>query len=356
MGAAVRPLLLGLGLAALLASACESDDGVESEESDLTQSMTLRFELADGVVSLRASGKKLTCSERFEGLAGERVTCERDGEDLQVIVKADGKSVVAVRDLAGKRGYYTCTPSGDVGGLPAQMKCKATTLRPRGTGGLSSPFDSSVEGLSLPNAHWVDEGETILRGMEPRTTEQFDELRAAGVERVLIFKNATGKEGVAPEIEAWDLPEADVLHVPFQWKDLPDFETPCRQTVEALRFIRDGVEAKETVFFHCTVGEDRTGYLAALYGRLFEGALTRDAFDADMCERGYASGNPQKPGFVLGKLEDDLTPLYRSMAFLIDEGLLTAELDASVCASEPELPADFEKEPFECGVSTTLVP
>ncbi|MBK8938815.1 MAG: hypothetical protein IPM79_14605 [Polyangiaceae bacterium] len=119
---------------------------MEREESDLTQSMTLRFELADGVVSLRASGKKLTCSERFEGLAGERVTCERDGEDLQVIVKADKKSVVVVRDLAGKRGYYTCTPSGDVEGLPAQMKCKATTLRPRGTGGLSSPFDSSVEG------------------------------------------------------------------------------------------------------------------------------------------------------------------------------------------------------------------
>ncbi len=95
------------------------------------------------------------------------------------------------------------------------MKCKLTMLRARGSGGLSSPFDSSVEGLSLPNAHWVDDDDTLLRGMEPRTPEQFEELRELGISKVLIFKNATGQDEVDDEIAEWALPEGDVLHVPF---------------------------------------------------------------------------------------------------------------------------------------------
>jgi hypothetical protein len=335
--------------------ACFDGEELASEESDLTQTLTLRFEATDDGLALRASNKPLTCSERFDGLAGERVTCSRKGERVQVIVK-DGGSVVAVRDLSGKRGYYTCTPSGEVDGLPAAMKCKATKLRPRGTGGLSSPFDASVAGVSLPNTHAVDEAGQLLRGMEPRTPEQIAELREAGVEKVVIFKNMTGGAVIEEEVAAWGLPEGSVLHVPFLWKDLPDFRTPCEQTIEALRFVRDAEKAGEKAFVHCTVGEDRTGYLAAMHGLIFESADPREAFDLDMCERGYASGNPQKPGFVIGELDEHVTPLYRAMAYLVAEGVLTAELDPSVCATEPEVPESFLGGRLSCGVSTTLVP
>jgi hypothetical protein len=191
--------------------------------------------------------------------------------------------------------------------------------------------------------------------MEPRTPEQFDELRAAGVERVLIFKNTTGHDDVGEEIAAWGLPEGDVLHVPFQWKDLDGFTTPCEQTLQALRFIEESEAAEQTVFFHCTVGEDRTGYLAAVRAVL-DGEDARAAFDGDMCEHGYASGNPQKPGFVLGKLEDGLTPLYRSMAYLIAQGVLTDRLESAACAAQPEVPEDFMPDALVCGTSTTLVP
>ncbi len=347
-------LVVASALAVIPSVAC--DETVESSEHDLTQSLTLRFQSADGALTLKSSGKKLSCSERFEGLAGERISCERAGERLQVIVKSTEASVIAVRDLGKKRGYYACTPSGDVEGAPALMKCKITKIRPRGTGGLSSPFDPSVAGVSVPNTHWVDDDEALLRGMEPRTPAQFEELRAAGVQRVLIFKNTTGDDDVGEEIAAWDLPEGDVLHVPFQWKDLQGFQGPCEQTLEALRFLRESVASGKTAFFHCTVGEDRTGYLAALHGMLFEGAPPDAAFEQDMCERGYASGNPQKPGFVLGKLDEGLTPLFRSMAFLVDQGVLTADLDPAACAEEPDVPDEFLSEPLACGVSTTLLP
>lgn len=351
--------VVGLGLLGLFASGCDEGTGENAEFATeaLSKTLTLRFESKSaGVLSLKSSGKALTCGDRFEGIEGERIACKRTGESVQVIVKEDAKSVVVVRDLHGKRGYYTCTRSGDVAGVPAEMKCKLTTLRPRGTGGLSSPFDSSVEGISVPNTHWIDDAQTILRGMEPRATSEFEELRAAGIERVVIFKNTTGQDDVGKEIAAWKLPAADVLHVPFKWKDLEDFTTPCEQTLEALRFIRESAAADQKVLFHCTVGEDRTGYLAAMHGLLFEGADPEEAFDADMCERGYSSGNPQKPYFVQGKLEDGLTPLYRSMAYLVDQGMLTQDLESAACAAEPEVPEDFMSESMVCGTSTTLVP
>jgi hypothetical protein len=353
----VRPASLLL-LLAPLAVACDAEPSSdESFATALSKTLTLRLEVGSGgALIAKSSGKSLECFERFDGLDGERISCARSGEKVQILVKDDASSVVVVRDLANKRGYYECSRSGDAAGAPAQMKCKLTTIEPRGTGGLSSPFDGSVEGVSVPNTHWVNDDETILRGMEPRTPEQYAELKELGVSRVVVFKNMTGKDTIDEEIAGWGLPEGDLLHVPFQWKDFDGFETPCEQTIEALRFIRDSVEAEERVFFHCTVGEDRTGYLAAMYALIFEGGDPRAAFDSEMCERGYASGNPQKPGFVLGKLDDHLTPLYRSMAFLVADQKLTEELDPGVCASTPEVPPTFLPEALVCGVSTTLEP
>lgn len=353
----MRTLMLVLGLAVLGAPACVADSTVASSvDADLTETLTLRFVSDGGTISMRASGRKLECIDRFEGLEGERVTCERDGERVQAIVKYDGESVIAVQDLNRERGYYDCTPSGEVEGLPAKMSCRRTTITPRGSGGLSSPFDATAEAVTVPNSHWIDDHQMVLRGMEPRTSAQYDELRAVGIERVLIFKNNTATHDVGEEIAEWALPDGDVLQVPFRWKDLEGFQTTCEQTLEALRFIRAGEEAGEKVFLHCTVGEDRTGYLAALYSMLFAGVEARDAFDDDMCERGYASGNPQKPYFVVSTLAREVTPLYRSMAYLVDQGALDADLDDAACTTEPSVPEDFLSGRLECGVSTALVP
>jgi hypothetical protein len=347
--------LLLLACLPIAGCAVDTSETADSTEDELTLHANLELSSASGVVSMKSGAKALTCSERFTGLEGERVTCSRTGEKVVVIVKRTGKPVV-VRDLDRKRAYYNCTTTGTVDGLPRTLKCTSTPLRPRGSGGLSSPFDSSVDGISVPNTHRVGSGSYVLRGMEPRTAAQFGELRAAGVKKVVIFKNPTGQDDVGEEIASWGLSAASVLHVPFKWKDLEDFETPCNQTRDALRFIDKAVKAHEKVFFHCTVGEDRTGYLAALYRVVFDGTDATTAFAEDMCEHGYASGNPQKPGFVTGAVDAGLTPLYRQMAYLVKKGKLTKNLEASACAAEPEIPADFMPGPLKCGVSTTLVP
>ncbi len=352
----MRRLVAALCFASLPAVGCSDDTAQEESYATMSKSLTLRFQSEGGALSLKSSGKLLACAQRFQGLEGERVSCAREGETVEVIVKSTDDSVIVVRSLGQKRGYYACARKGEVERVPAEMRCKLTTIARRGTGGLSSPFDSSIAGVDLPNTHWVDDAQTVLRGMEPRSAEQFEDIRSLGVSRVVIFKNPTGNDDVGKEIAALALPEEDVLHVPFKWKDLAGFTEPCEQTLEALRFIRESRAAEEKVFFHCTVGEDRTGYLAALHALVFEGAEPRAAFDSEMCERGYGSGNPQKPGFVLGKLEDGLTPLYRKMAFLAFEGALTEALDDSVCASEPAVPDDFLADPLACGTSTTLVP
>ena len=87
----------------------------------------------------------------------------------------------------------------------------------------------------------------------------------------------------------------DVKSIAFPWKGYPDFKTPCRQTVQGLRFLVGHAQRGMKVYFHCTVGEDRTGELAGLYRMLAEGLDASTAFHGELCEGGYSAGNPQKP-------------------------------------------------------------
>jgi hypothetical protein len=331
--------------------------GVETAEDELVTKITLELtQAADGALSVASAGNALTCGERFVGLAGDRVTCKRTGETLNVILKKEGKPVV-VQDADRKRTYFTCTRSGTLGqGTPKKLNCSSALVRPRGTGGLSSPFDATVTGVSLPNAHWVGAGKTLLRGMEPRAASQFDELRGVGVASVIIFKNPTQHDNIDEEVASWAFPAADVLKVPFAWKALPNFETPCKQTLEALRFIKAKRAQNKKVLFHCTVGEDRTGYLAAVQRMLFDDVPAKQAFDQEMCEHGYSSGNPQKPTFVTAELGRGLTPLYRKMAYLVQTGALNETLSDAVCNAEPQVPADFLATGLGCGISTLFTP
>ncbi|GAB4011966.1 MAG: hypothetical protein Fur0010_07240 [Bdellovibrio sp.] len=44
-----------------------------------------------------------------------------------------------------------------------------------------------------------------------------------------------------------------------------------------------------------------------------------DAFSNEMCERGYGSGNPYKPIFVVNKIRKGLTPLFIAMSQKIQD-------------------------------------
>jgi hypothetical protein len=150
----------------------------------------------------------------------------------------------------------------------------------------------------------------------------------------------------------------DAIGIPFKWKDIGPFKTPCEQTVEALDFIKTRLAEHKKTYFHCTVGEDRTGTLAALERLSVEPNLTpEEAWDQEMCERGYGSGNPLKPAVVTKALEDSLKPLYRKLSWLVKKG----RLNQAACSSDPAGNAAFEREavPLErltCGTSTKFEP
>lgn len=215
---------------------------------------------------------------------------------------------------------------------------------------LVSPFASSVEGISIPNTHVVKRSEgVILRGMAPLTQKQVEELKVYGITDVLIFRNdVLGETGIADEIRLLEKTKLKVHTIPFRWKDISNFTEACTQTVQALRLIRE-VEMKKGrgLFFHCTVGEDRTGYLAGLYRILFEKVSSAEAFKTEMCGRGYAEGDYKKPPSVVKVVHSNVTPLFYKMVQLIESGRLSEKkFDEAACVSEPKLLTP--KLPYTC--------
>ena len=199
--------------------------------------------------------------------------------------------------------------------------------------GLESKFTSSVEGISIPNTHMLDDNGTVYRGMAPG--KRIQQLVDLGITDVLIFKNQTRKE-VDKEIVALKelgYSNEQIHHIPFKWKDINDFKSACIQTVDALKLIKEVYESdSRSIFFHCTVGEDRTGHLAGIWDMLLEGSSTHESFQTQMCERGYGAGNDHKPWKVVSAIRKGLTPLFFKMARLVENGDLTLDsLDVSAC-------------------------
>lgn len=203
---------------------------------------------------------------------------------------------------------------------------------------LGSSFESEVPGVSIPNAHILLTGEKdqamVVRGMAP-TAGQMEELKSLGIEKVIIFKNETRNEvqKEIAELKDQGFKNRDILHLEFPWKDLTDLQDSCRMTVQALQFMEEAVESQKPVFFHCTVGEDRTGYLAGLF-QIWQQpeASVAQIFQTEMCDRGYEAGSARKPKQVVGKIRETLTPTFLQMASLLKtwkkQGV---SLDVSLC-------------------------
>jgi len=213
---------------------------------------------------------------------------------------------------------------------------------------LRSPFPSTVKGISIPNTHAVIPTK-IYRGMSPLGSTY--ELRVFGITDILIFK--TDSQGdVAQEIDeltSFDYTEGQIHHVAFPWKDFPSQQLACEQVMDALRLLKTiFTTPTKSIFFHCTVGEDRTGLLAGLFRLVLNPeSSVRAIFERDMCEHGYGGGDPEKPQAVVDAIRGELTPLFLSMASLVKKGALRWDrLDKKLCRSLPVVPASgFQCEP-----------
>jgi len=217
---------------------------------------------------------------------------------------------------------------------------------------LRSPLPSDVPGITIPNTHLVAKGVygAALRGNAP-AQEEVRQLKDYGITDVLIFKTQTSTE--VDQEKAWltaaGYPAERIYQVPFPWKDLGPFKQTCEQTISALQVLINIYNTPgRAVFFHCTVGEDRTGYLAGLFRMLVSGWNTDQAFRAELCKNGYEAGDPNKEDKIVQIIRAELTPAYLKMAYLISTGTLTStRLDAGVCNAEPQvLPATLAK--YKC--------
>ncbi|WP_295903144.1 tyrosine-protein phosphatase [uncultured Bdellovibrio sp.] len=214
----------------------------------------------------------------------------------------------------------------------------------------SSLSFAAVEGSSISNAHIIyDSGEAqVIRGKAPANPKQMQELINLGVTEFLIFKNDTKGE-VLKEQEALQklgISPRSITHVSFPWKDLHDFKSACTMTIQALRTIEQAVQKNKSLYFHCTVGEDRTGYLAGLWG-LWAGTYSSvpESVEKELCARGYEAGNPGKPyRDVVLKIRETLTPTYLKMVMVLSEARLRGQaLSESLCESEPQLKVAINK-------------
>ena len=221
-----------------------------------------------------------------------------------------------------------------------------------------SYFASTVEGINTPNTHALDvdkEGYvTLLRGMAPRNQQEIEDLIDFGVTDFLIFKNQTKAKKVDKQIAVleefgFEGPDSDsdlkYHHIPFPWRHTEGigFKEACEMTVDGLNLMRDvHVSDGRALFFHCTMGEDRTGMLSGLY-RVWKGEDLVEIFYDEMCAKGYAMGSPKKIWKVVKQIREFSTPLYIQMAALLaEQEAFPARLDKTICENEPELDTSLE--------------
>ena len=215
---------------------------------------------------------------------------------------------------------------------------------------LVSPFPSTVPAIGIPNTHIVaSKAGKVLRGMAPLSEQDVKQLAQFGINEILIFRNdVPGETGIADELALLEKVKIDpsrIHNIPFKWKELNGFKEPCEQTVKALKVIKNALAEKgRGLFFHCTVGEDRTGYLAGLYRVLFEKSGGKQAFKNEMCAHGYAEANPKKPAEISKIVHENITPLYLKMLYLVETGAISSDqLDETVCNNDPGLNPEFQK-------------
>lgn len=303
-----------------------------------------------GGAPLRLRELKTDCRVEAETLSGTRLRCGQRRPYVQLLVKRRAGEDAAVlkfqEDGRKDSRLYRCRLEKEADRTIKGGTCEEIANRqPGNPNELVSPILKSHPVLTMANSHYVlpvpyQEGPGLLmRGMAPRSDADFESLQKAGVKQVLMFKDEVRGDTTSEKqrLEEMGFPAEKIHHVPFPWKDYVDFRTPCLDTLQALRIIQNSLAAQEPIYFHCTVGEDRTGYLAALYRLLTEKTDRRTIFLEEMCERGYSSGDPAKPyDQVVQKIEKATTRLFLKMAFLKDRGELNwSRLDDGICAKDP---------------------
>jgi hypothetical protein len=225
----------------------------------------------------------------------------------------------------------------------------------------ASAPESEVEGLCLVNSMIASEDDSgdfqVIRTSQPRKDQQFNELADLEVADVIIFKTDTRGE-VVKEIKALEDRGINSHHIPFKWADHESFKKVCKQTIKALKIVKNSWENSTKVVIHCSHGQDRTGYLAGIINLLDNPVDLRENFQSNLCNGGYGSGNPDKPAYVVNKIRQATTNLYLKMSWKVLQGDLTWDsLSEEACSEDPDTieayvnAPEFEFSSYKCEAS-----
>jgi protein tyrosine/serine phosphatase len=183
---------------------------------------------------------------------------------------------------------------------------------------------------TLPNFGSVDPTGVIFRGAQPNS--KTGELKKLGIQEVLIVKRQTANEVDVERERLRDLGiHAD--YIPMDWNHA-DVKLLCNQVVEAVQFLQAQKRARKKTYFHCTMGQDRTGAVAGLFRMVDQGWSASRAFKEEMCPHGYSDGAKGKPARIITEIEKSLTPIFLALS----KSLTPQGLNASAC-NRVEIPA-----------------
>lgn len=282
----------------------------------------------------------LQCPLETTYSTGERYKCGTKLHSYEILHTFGDSAGAAIMyfeqsDAAG-RAFFSCNMREEAAKLAA-FECDRQPEPPavKSDEELISPIEGSVSLLSIANAQQVDGEGYVFRSMEPKTELEYAQLKDFGIDTVLILRKELNN-AVQTERDRLNAEGIAAVQIPLDWKDYASFEEPCEQTIDALKLLFKLRAEKRKVLFHCTIGEDRTGYLAALFRLLTEKRDAKFLFFEEMCERGYDLGDATKPYTpVVLKLRKAVTVLYIKMAERIRRGEISVnKLDANVCRTD----------------------
>jgi len=181
---------------------------------------------------------------------------------------------------------------------------------------------SSVKGVYLGNLHQLSP--YIYRSAAPE--KYIDQLEYLGIKSVVIVKAQSHHE-VDQEIALLKAHQISYQWFDLPWKNISNYVKECEKIKEALFSLRQAHLKKQKTLLHCTVGEDRTGLISALYRISEDRWSLAKAYHEEMCAKGYGFGNKNKPDWVSLEVQKNLSPLFQAMASAIQ----TKGLDQMKC-------------------------
>lgn len=219
------------------------------------------------------------------------------------------------------------------------MQALIFTILMNFTSSLALAQNQSIKNFQVVSQ--LENGEPfIFRGSQPFKDSHYEQLKKLNIKNVIIFKVEKDQEVMSEKLKLvqFGIEPQHIYHVPMKWKDFSDYTEACEWTKKALMILARSYQNHERTYFHCTAGQDRTGYLDGLFHLLIHPELSfNEVFRQRLCQYGYSAAEPKKPTSISKAIDQEMTIYFEKMAYQIE--ILNRRgqsIDQLNCQSEPD--------------------